>query len=84
MGGGREVGGWWEDGEPKVGGRWEGGGRVVGGRWVGLGGLPSSFTCRVRPCLELKQRTPLSSGVATGISWSALSGLKEVKPPVEF
>ena len=28
--------------------------------------------------------TPLSSRVATGISWSPLSGLKGVKPPVEF
>ena len=34
--------------------------------------------------LEWKQRTPLSSRVATSISWSPLSGLKEVKPPVEY
>ena len=34
--------------------------------------------------LEWKQRTPLSSRVVTGISWSPLSGLKGVKPPVEF
>ena len=38
----------------------------------------------VRPRLEGKPRTPLSSRVATGISWSPLSGLKGVKPPVEF
>ena len=29
-------------------------------------------------------KTPFSSRVATGISWSPLSGLKVVKPPVEF
>ena len=34
--------------------------------------------------LELKQRTLLSSGVATGSSWSPFSGLKGVKPPMEF
>ena len=38
----------------------------------------------VRPPLERKQRTPLSSRAATRISWSPLSGLKGVKPPVEF
>ena len=32
----------------------------------------------------LERRTPLSSRVATGISWSQLSGLKGVKPPVEL
>ena len=31
--------------------------------------------------LEWKQRTPLCSRVATGISWSTLGGLKGVKPP---
>ena len=31
--------------------------------------------------LEWKQRTPLCSRVATGISWSLLGGLKGVKPP---
>ena len=31
-----------------------------------------------------KKRTPLSSRVATGISWSQFSGLKEGRPPVEF
>ena len=34
--------------------------------------------------LEWKQRTPLCSRVATGISWSSLSGLKGVKPPEAF
>ena len=38
----------------------------------------------VRPRLEGKPRTPLSSRVATGISWSPLSGLKGVKLPVDF
>ena len=37
----------------------------------------------VRRLLEGKQRTSLSSRVTTGISWSPLSGLKGVKPPVE-
>ena len=31
-----------------------------------------------------KQRTPLCSRVATGISWSSLCGLKGVKPPEAF
>ena len=34
--------------------------------------------------LEWKQRTPVSSRVSPGMSWSPLSGLKGVKPPVEF
>lgn len=34
--------------------------------------------------LEWKQRTPLCSRVATGISWSSLGGLKGVKPPEAF
>ena len=34
--------------------------------------------------LEGKQRIPLSSRVPTGISWSPQSGLKGVRPPVEF
>ena len=38
----------------------------------------------VRRPLEGKQRTSLSSRVATVISWSPLSGLKGVKPPLEF
>ena len=32
--------------------------------------------------LEWKQRTPLCSRIATGISWSSLGGLKGVKPPL--
>src|SRR5574337_15737 len=34
--------------------------------------------------LEWKQRTPLCSREATGISWSSLGGLKRVKPPEAF
>ena len=47
-------------------------------------GLHSTLTRGVRSCLEWKQRTPLSSRIATGISWSPLSCLKGVKPPVAF
>ena len=43
-----------------------------------------SFADEVRPCLELEQRTLLTYRVATVMSWSPLSGLKGVKPPVEF
>ena len=46
--------------------------------------LHSRLTRGVRPHLEWKQKTPLSSRVAMGISWSPLCGLKGVKPPVEF
>ena len=42
------------------------------------------LTRGVRPRLEGKQRTRLSSRVATRISWSPLSGLKGVKPPLHF
>ena len=35
----------------------------------------------VRPRLEGKPRTPLSSRVATRVSWSPLSGLKGPQPP---
>ena len=35
----------------------------------------------VKPRLEGKPRTPLSSRVATRVSWSPLSGLKGVLPP---
>ena len=35
-------------------------------------------------CLEGKPRTPLSSPVATRVSWSPLRGLKGVQPPVKF
>ena len=38
----------------------------------------------VRPHLEGNQRTALSSRVATRISWSPLSGIKGVKPPLQF
>ena len=38
----------------------------------------------VRPRLEGKPRTPLSSRVATRISWSPLGGLKGVQPPLPF
>ena len=51
---------------------------------TGISGLYSRLTWRVRPGPEWNQRTPLSSRVATGISWSPLSSLKGVKPPVEF
>ena len=34
--------------------------------------------------LEWKQRTPLCSRIATGISWRSLGGLKGVKPPGAF
>ena len=46
--------------------------------------MHSRLTWGFRPRLAWTQRTPLSSRVATGISWSPLSGLKGVKPPVEF
>ena len=36
----------------------------------------------VRPRLEGKPRIPLSSRVATRVSWSPLSGLKGVQPPL--
>ena len=47
---------------------------------------PSSRSAHpgVRPRLEGKQRTLLSSRVATRISWSPLSGLKGVQPPLPF
>ena len=38
----------------------------------------------VRPRLEGKPRTLLSSRVATRVSWSPLSGLKGVQPPLPF
>ena len=50
----------------------------------GSRGCPRGITQGVRPHLEGKQWTPLSSRIATDISWSPLSGLKRVKPPVEF
>ena len=49
-----------------------------------ISGSHSRLTQVVRPRLEGKQQTPLSSRVATCISWRLLSGLKGVRPPVEF
>ena len=46
--------------------------------------MHSRLTRGVRPPLEWKQRTPLSSRVPTGNTWSPLSGLKGVKPLVVF
>ena len=43
--------------------------------------MHSRLTQGVRPRLEGKQRTRLSSRVETRISWSPLSGLKGLKPP---
>ena len=51
---------------------------------AGISGLHSRLPRGVRPRLEGKPRTPLSSRVATRISWSPLSGLKGVKPPLQF
>ena len=47
-------------------------------------GFHSRLPRGVRTRLEGKQRTPLSSQVATRISWSPLSGLKGVEPPLQF
>ena len=47
-------------------------------------GLHSRLFRGVSSHLEGKQRIPLSSRVAMGISWSPLCVLKGVKPPVEF
>ena len=53
------------------------------GRQGSRGCIPDSLgeSCLVS---RGKQRTLLSSRVATDISWSPLSGLKGVKPPFEF
>ena len=51
---------------------------------AGISGLHSRLPRGVRPRLEGKPRTPLSSGVATRVSWSPLSGLKGVQPPLPF
>ena len=51
---------------------------------AGISGLHSRLPRGVRPHLEGKQRILISSWVAIGISWSPLSGLQGVKPPVEF
>src|SRR5574338_558898 len=61
----------------------------------GKSNLPFELRRKARGCipdapgetgihLEWKQRTPLCSRVATGISWSSLGGLKGVKPPEAF
>ena len=50
----------------------------------GISGLHSRLPRGVRPRLEGKPRTPLSSRVATRVSWSPLSGLKGVQPPLPF
>ena len=47
---------------------------------AGISGLHSRLPRGVRPRLEGKQRTPLSSRVATRISWCPLSGLKGAWP----
>ena len=47
-------------------------------------GQDSRLPRGVRPRLEGKPRTPLSSRVATRLSWSPLSGLKGVQPPLPF
>ena len=51
---------------------------------TGITWLHSRFIRGVWTHLEWKQRIPLSSRVAMGMSWSPLSGLKGVKLPVEF
>ena len=43
---------------------------------TGISGLHYRVTRGVRPRLEGKPRTPLSSRVTTGVSWSPLSGLR--------
>ena len=49
---------------------------------TGISGLHSGLTHGVRPRIEGKKWTLLSTRVVTRISWSPLSGLKGVKPPV--
>ena len=51
---------------------------------AGTSGLHCRLPRGVRPRLEGKRRTPLPSRVMTRISWSPLSGLKGVKPPLQF
>ena len=51
---------------------------------IGITGTHSRLTLWVRPRLEGKQRILISSWVAIGISWSPLSDLQGVKPPVEL
>ena len=47
-------------------------------------GLNSRFTRRVRPRLEWNKELHAFLELRGVISWSPLSGLKGVKPPVEF
>ena len=51
------------------------------GRQGSQGGVPDSPG---ESGLEGKPRMPLSSQVATHISWSPLSGLKGVRPSLQF
>ena len=51
---------------------------------AGTSGLHCRLPRGVRPHLEGKPMSPLSSRVATRISWSPLSGLEGVKPPLQF
>ena len=51
---------------------------------AGISGLHSRLPRGVRPRLEGKPRTPLSSRVATRICWSPLSGLNGVQPALQF
>ena len=49
-----------------------------------ISGLHSRFTRGVTSHLKLKQRTLHYSRDTPGISWSPFTGLKGVKPPVDF
>ena len=49
-----------------------------------MSGLHSRLHRGVRTRLEGKPRTPLPSRVVTRVSWSPLSGLKGVQPPLPF
>ena len=51
---------------------------------AGISGLHSRLPRGVRPRLDWKPRTPLSSRVATRVSWGPLSGFKGVQPPLQF
>ena len=51
---------------------------------AGISGLHSRLPRGVRPRLEGKPRTPLSSRVGTRICWSPLSGLNGVQPALQF
>ena len=59
--------------------RARGPGRVQGGN-ESAGPKGRGHPRGVRPRLEVKPKTPLSSRVATRVSWSPLSGLKGVRP----